>query len=1209
MAYVPVAAPVYNSVAELEQYASPQTSSRYADITGLGRFQWYPQDTTTRDGSTVLGRGAIGRWKLSDTFGNGSVWKQSSYVVATSNVALSGTQTIDGSSTADRVVLCVAQSTSSQNGPWTANASGAWTRPTWFDSSSDAQSGAVFPVVAGTSYAGSLWVLTSPTIGTIQIGTTALTFELVSGSDLVPTTGNLVTDLAALTGAATIKVDTTATVGTSVSLDSTDFLRVMNGGVLSIASGVTLTDSHGALTDRDLPLRKVFDYADETANVVFSAKELRPEWWGAVPGATDDQMTTAFRRMLRVASALGSEVVIRLTSGRTYTTGPLALWSSSAVHSRWIWEMHGAVLQHKLEAGEALFTFGDYATSKNCTYPEIRGGTIQRKPGHPKNANTAIFRISKSSGGKVENGHYSGATYGVQFVEEGGNHWLFSGDWSDCRFSIGPDLGAPAQNSNALVIDGRGQKIDQPGGVVFNISGSNNITIRGFDLSNCTAGIASINTSAVVSFESIYTEACTPDTVANTVTLFDITNSPQVCLRSCLVNGVGTAFDKSAKYGIRVAGAISTLELHDVEFHAHWGADVRLESDVDPSQIIIAPSCQSTYFEHALPRISNATGRRLRGGVTEARLPPAGRAPSRRVSADLSHPSWVLSGGANFTGATVTGPDGVTLVPVLELPTIGSSKIALLNDSPGGTAALYLDRDLDSCVVHVRFWARVTELVGAGTFDLARLEVLIQRFGIGGDPNSPTRQLDFSHTNGEWQFFDLQYTAWGYAASGASGYPHNSLNNLSFGASSNGSGKGFRVAIHGLDVQARAIGSAVPPYDDGQTLASSSGYGLLSASERQDLERSAQSAIRVYRRDIAYTELAAAASQTFVLGRRPPYGVHLKTGVRLTTPFTGGALATVLLDVGTSGDQDAIIAGADVKTAAVDGQPSTAPAGIAAHASMAGASADRLECTIRSTGANLNAATAGAVTIETAVIVPSTARVFRPEEISDLRIALDADDETSITSASSLISNVADLAYGSARDMAQGTGTNQPMLWVSDRGRRAICFNGVDNYLQGPDINLLMNAAAPGWTFAALLALDDTSNNITLDTATDPNTAAGVIADDTGLWGIYANKTKIAVGFHDGGTNRAWVSQTYTPGAWFVLTARYDGTTVRIGIDGTEVSAAKAIAGFAIGAFKLRLGKGNTGFARMRLRKLAGYGRDIGSTDAARIVAAWGAVK
>jgi lysophospholipase L1-like esterase len=181
MAYIPVAAPVYGSVAEIEQYATPQTSSRYAIIPGLGMFAWYPLDTTARNGTTVLGSGVIGRWKLSDTFGNGSVWKQASYVVADSNVTLSGTQTIDDASvTAGKVVLCTAQTAPAENGPWTCAAS-AWSRPSWFDAAADAQGGAVFPVVAGATYAGSLWMLTSPTSGTITPGTTALTFEQAGG--------------------------------------------------------------------------------------------------------------------------------------------------------------------------------------------------------------------------------------------------------------------------------------------------------------------------------------------------------------------------------------------------------------------------------------------------------------------------------------------------------------------------------------------------------------------------------------------------------------------------------------------------------------------------------------------------------------------------------------------------------------------------------------------------------------------------------------------------------------------------------------------------------------------------------------------------------------------------------------------------------------------------------------------------------------------
>ena len=182
---LPVAAPVYGSVADLEQYATPQTSSRYAVIPGLGMFAWYPLASDTRNGTTVLGTGVIGRWKLSDTFGNGSVWKQPALVAADSNITLSGTQTIDGVSVASgSVVLATAQTTAANNGPWTC-ASGAWSRPSWFDSSSDAQAGSIFPVVSGATYGGSLWMITSPTSGTITPSTTAMVLAQVSGSGAI----------------------------------------------------------------------------------------------------------------------------------------------------------------------------------------------------------------------------------------------------------------------------------------------------------------------------------------------------------------------------------------------------------------------------------------------------------------------------------------------------------------------------------------------------------------------------------------------------------------------------------------------------------------------------------------------------------------------------------------------------------------------------------------------------------------------------------------------------------------------------------------------------------------------------------------------------------------------------------------------------------------------------------------------------------------
>lgn len=99
-------------------------------------------------------------------------------VATTANITLSGLQTIDGISvTAGQRVLVKNQSTGSQNGIYTASASG-WTRATDMDASVEFNS-ALIPVKRGTSNADTLWMCTTddPTVGT-----TAITFSQVGAS-------------------------------------------------------------------------------------------------------------------------------------------------------------------------------------------------------------------------------------------------------------------------------------------------------------------------------------------------------------------------------------------------------------------------------------------------------------------------------------------------------------------------------------------------------------------------------------------------------------------------------------------------------------------------------------------------------------------------------------------------------------------------------------------------------------------------------------------------------------------------------------------------------------------------------------------------------------------------------------------------------------------------------------------------------------------
>ncbi|WP_080833106.1 pyocin knob domain-containing protein [Cohnella massiliensis] len=98
----------------------------------------------------------------------------------TANITISGLQTVDGVALAagDRV-LVKNQTTASQNGIYTA-AEGTWTRAADADQSGKLASGLSVFVKEGTSNGKKQWRLS--TTGSIVLGTTALTFELVSGA-------------------------------------------------------------------------------------------------------------------------------------------------------------------------------------------------------------------------------------------------------------------------------------------------------------------------------------------------------------------------------------------------------------------------------------------------------------------------------------------------------------------------------------------------------------------------------------------------------------------------------------------------------------------------------------------------------------------------------------------------------------------------------------------------------------------------------------------------------------------------------------------------------------------------------------------------------------------------------------------------------------------------------------------------------------------
>lgn len=129
---------------------------------------------TTTDGVTFTAIGGGG--------GGGGSSDIVASVVSVANLSLTGAATVDGVAlSTGQVCLAAGQTDHTQNGPYTVNTAGAWTRVTAFATAAQMIPGLGVRVLGGSpGNAGSLWVFT--TTSAITVGTTALTFVEVPGS-------------------------------------------------------------------------------------------------------------------------------------------------------------------------------------------------------------------------------------------------------------------------------------------------------------------------------------------------------------------------------------------------------------------------------------------------------------------------------------------------------------------------------------------------------------------------------------------------------------------------------------------------------------------------------------------------------------------------------------------------------------------------------------------------------------------------------------------------------------------------------------------------------------------------------------------------------------------------------------------------------------------------------------------------------------------
>lgn len=175
-------------------------------------------------------------------------WKQSVRAATTTNITLSGTQTVDGVSLAvgDRV-LVKDQTTASGNGLY-AVASGAWARTVDADESTEVTSALAVTVESGTVNGDKVFILA--TDGAITIGTTALTFTQLGGGGASYSAGNGISISGSVIAAVVKSGGGLVVDGTGLSVDTALIARRYSSAI-GDGTNTAVTVTHN-LNTRDL---------------------------------------------------------------------------------------------------------------------------------------------------------------------------------------------------------------------------------------------------------------------------------------------------------------------------------------------------------------------------------------------------------------------------------------------------------------------------------------------------------------------------------------------------------------------------------------------------------------------------------------------------------------------------------------------------------------------------------------------------------------------------------------------------------------------------------------------------------------------------------------------------------------------------------------------------------------------------------------------